>query len=671
MRIANISRTIAIVAMVALLAPVALAAGAQQQTDEVTPAPQPQNAQSVAPPDHDANGHPLTRADLAAWLDGYVPYALKSGDIAGVVIAVVKDGQVLLQRGYGYADVAKKTPMNPEATMIRPGSTSKLFTWTAVMQLVAQGKLDLDRDVNTYLDFKIPHKNGKPVTLRDLMNHRAGFEEGLKDILATDPNGLPSTEQYLKQHPRPMLFTPGKVPAYSNYGAALAGYIVQRVSGQPFASYVRQHIFEPLGMDHSTFLQPLPKRFQGAVSKGYMTASGAPHPYEFIITRPAGSMTATADDMTRFMIAHLQMGRFGDHEILPPKFAKLMHSPSEVPPRPGFATMAHGFFYDRQNGHVVIGHGGDTILFHTEMDLLPQDDVGIFYSFNSRGKEEAVYGARKLLFDGFMDRYFSAPSGEIAPSTLTSAKADAQKIAGLYQSSRRVEHGFLSFFYLLQQSRISANPDGTITAPSMFDPGGEARFREVGSQLWRKVNGTHELALTEVDGVKTVVDSDNPVSVLQAVPLLHSAPLNTTVLLGSAAILIWTLLLWPLSALVERGDKAVPGVSRQVRRTRLVMRIAAAVDVVYLIAWALMMQPVLGEQLQFYSYRMDPLVGTLELSGLLAVAAAGAGLWAAWRLFKTDAPWLSRIWNGAVAAALLGVVWIGVMGGLMTFNLNY
>ena len=202
--------------------------------------------------------HPLDRGDLSTWLDGLVPYGLKSGDIAGVVVVVVKDGKVLLQKGYGYADVARKTPMDPDTTMIRPGSTSKLFTWTAVMQLVAEGKLDLDRDVNAYLDFKIPHKSGKAITLRDLMNHRAGFEEGLKDLLATDPHGLPSTEQYLKQHPRPLLFTPGQVPAYSNYGAALAGYIVQRVSGEPFAQYVERHIFLPLGMRHATFLQPLP-----------------------------------------------------------------------------------------------------------------------------------------------------------------------------------------------------------------------------------------------------------------------------------------------------------------------------------------------------------------------------------------------------------------------------
>ena len=119
----------------------------------------------------------LNRADVEAWLDGFMPYALERGDIAGAVVVVVKDGQVLLQKGYGYADVAKRTPVDPETTLFRPGSVSKLFTWTAVMQLVEQGKLDLDADVNEYLDFEIPARDGKPVTLRQIMTHTAGLEE--------------------------------------------------------------------------------------------------------------------------------------------------------------------------------------------------------------------------------------------------------------------------------------------------------------------------------------------------------------------------------------------------------------------------------------------------------------------------------------------------------------
>lgn len=611
--------------------------------------------------------HRLDREDLHAWLDGLLPYAMKRGDIAGAVVVVVKDGNVLFQRGYGYADVDKRIPMDPERTMIRPGSTSKLFTWTALMQLVEQGKIDLDRDVNDYLDFRVSPASAKPITLRDLMNHEGGFEEGLKDVLAIDPRRLQSTQTYLKRHPRPLLFTPGEVPAYSNYGAALAGYIVERVSGEPFERYLERHIFLPLGMGHTTFDQPLPDRYQGMLSQGYRTASTPPQPYELIVPRPAGSVTTTAADMTRFMLAHLQQGRQGNYQMLGAQTERLMQTPSETV-LPGFSAMAHGFFYEVRNGHTVIGHGGDTVYFHTEFDLLPQDGVGIFYNFNTRGRENAVYGVRKALFDEFMNRYFPGITPP-EPPPLASATADARKIAGRYESSRRVEHGFLSVFYLLQQDVIRDNSDGTIAAPRTLEPG-EASFQEVATDVWREVGGTRQLALRNVDGVKTVIDSDDPTSVLQAAPLSRSAPLNLTVLLSSLVILALAVLLWPISWLVKRRYPQ-PADSREVRRLRLLIRAAATFNVLYLVAWMLLLAPVLSVKLWVYSESLDPMVRALQLAGLVVIAGSVVAIWSLWRLSRLQNSRLAWIAHGALAAALLGIVWIGFAGQLISFNLNY
>ncbi|NGZ86173.1 serine hydrolase domain-containing protein [Duganella aceris] len=642
------------------------AASAQKAPTDLVAAPVPGAAvpANVAPA---VAAHPLEAADLTAWLDGRVPYALKTGDIAGLTLVVVKDGKVLLQKGYGYADVAAKVKMDPEQSLVRPGSTSKPFTWTAVMQLVEKGKIDLDRNVNDYLDFKIEEKFGKPITMRHLMNHRAGFEEGLKDLLSYDPARSPTTERYLKDHPRPMLFEPGKVPGYSNYGVALAGYIVQRVSGEPFEAYVDRHIFQPLGMRHSTFAQPVPKNLPGLMSKGYDTASGPPSEFEMVITAPAGSLTTTAADMSRFMLAHLQQGSLDGAQILTPATTALMHSPTEDAD-PGFGVMAHGLFHESRNGHKVIGHGGDTIVYHTEMQLLPDDGVGIFFTYNSRGKDAAVYAARKELFDGFMDRYFPAPPS-VQPPTLASAATDARRIAGRYEGSRRVEHGFLTVLYLLQQTVITANPDGTVSAPE--PTGGSATYHEVGPQLWREVGGTQLMALKEIDGVKTVINSDNPISVLQEASFARSAPLNLTLLVFSTLVLLATLAAWPLGALMRRADRATSGASVEQRRLRRVQRIAVAVSVVYLLAWFLLIKPVLSTDVGVYSYAIDWLVGLLEVSGLLALASAGAGVWAAWRMFRIDASGLARCWSVVAALALLGVVWLGVVGQLITWNLNY
>lgn len=611
----------------------------------------------------------LTAADLEAWLDGRVAYSLEAGDIAGAVVAVVKDGKVLFQKGYGYADVKAKVPMNAETSMVRPGSTSKLFTWTAVMQQVQSGKLDLDRDVNDYLDFKIPQAFGKPVTLRHLMNHTAGFEEGLKDLLAYDPKLAPSNEDYLKQHPRPMLFAPGQAPGYSNYGVALAGYIVQRVSGEPFDAYVDRHIFQPLGMRHSTTAQPLPAKFATFIAKGYRQASDpSPSPFELVVTAPAGSGSATAADMARFMLAHLQQGRLDGVEILSPATTALMHSPS-AQARPGFNVMAHGFFREFRNGRTLLGHGGDTIVFHSDLSLLPDEGVGIFVSFNSRGKDSAVYLARKALMEGFLDRYFPGQPVVDAPA-LASAPKDASLIAGRYQTSRRVEHGFLSALYLMNQTVIAANPDGTIVAPS--GPTGEmATFREVAPQLWRKQGGTQELALADVDGVKTVIDSENPVSVLQEAPFLRSAPLTLSILGLSLLVLAGALAAWPLGALLRRADRATSGASPALQKLRRWQRIAVVVDLVYVTAWIVLIMPVLSTDLALYNGGNDWLFGLMQLSGVFAVAAALVGVWVAWRLFRVDATRLSRAWGVLVALALAGIVWIGVVGQLMALNLNY
>jgi len=206
-----------------------------------------------------ATGAPeMTAPDVAAFLDGVMPLQLAREDIAGAVVLVVKDSKVLYSQGYGYADVGKKTPVTPDGTLFRPGSVSKLFTWTAVMQLVEQGKLDLDRDVNDYLDFKIPATQPKPITLRNIMTHTSGFEETVKDMWLARPSDIVPIGDYIKAHIPERIFPPGVTPAYSNYATTVAGYIVQRVSGEPFDDYIEHHILGPLGMQHSTFRQPLP-----------------------------------------------------------------------------------------------------------------------------------------------------------------------------------------------------------------------------------------------------------------------------------------------------------------------------------------------------------------------------------------------------------------------------
>jgi hypothetical protein len=355
--------------------------------------------------------------------------------------------------------------------------------------------------------------------------------------------------------------------------------------------------------------------------------------------------------------------------MLQTQTAELMHRPSSRAP-PGFGVMAHGFFYDVRNGRVLIGHGGDTVFFHTELDLLPEEGVGIFYSFNSRGRDDAVYGLRQTLLDQFLDRYFPRKATPSERPTLPSAATDAQRIAGRYDTSRRVEHGFLAVFYLLQQTVIEAEPQGIIRAPKSFEPG-EARFREIAADTWQEIGGTRQLALRDVNGIPTVLDSEDPSSVLQRAPKHRSLPLNVAVLLISAVILLLAVLLWPIAWFVRRHHAVPLAYSEKGRRLRTFLRIAAVFALVWLLAWMVMLAPIANLELELYTEGQDSLIRLLQIAGAITVVLATIGVYSFWRICQLERNWWHRTGNGLIAASLLGMVWVGVVGGLISFNLNY
>lgn len=264
-------------------------------------------------------------ADLEAFFDAIIHDQMHEVGIAGVTLSVVSGGEVILSKGYGDADVNRKIPVDPDRTLFRIGSISKLFVWTAIMQLAEQGKLDLHADVQQYLDFELPVQllgapSGSvapPITLVHLMTHSAGFEDVAQDLFHLHPEHTLPLEQYIRTHVPARVFPPGEVSAYSNYGSALAGYIVQRVSGMPFAQYVEQHIFAPLRMTNSTFRQPVEDALSTNIARGYRRIGGEFVEGAFVYAlAPAGGMSSSASDMARFMLAYLQDGVLDGQRIL-------------------------------------------------------------------------------------------------------------------------------------------------------------------------------------------------------------------------------------------------------------------------------------------------------------------------------------------------------------------
>lgn len=321
-------------------------------------------------------------ADLEDFVDGAMAMGIANREIAGAVFVLVKDGEVVFQNGYGFSDVAAREPVDPTRTLFRPGSVSKLFTWTAVMQLVEQGRLSLDDPVERHLDFSIPDTFTQKITVRDLLDHSAGFEDGYKDMFVESPDEYRELGPWLAEHIPARVREPGVEVAYSNYSTALAGYIVERISGEDFSAYIDRHIFQPLGMTHSTFREPLPAAWEDDVAIGYEWKDGRfeAQPAELIYNiAPAGSLSSTGADMARFMIAHLQDGRLGNARILQTETARQMRTRLNAN-SPGLPGIAHGFLEARASNPRVVGHGGNTGEFHSNLILIPEENVGFFIS---------------------------------------------------------------------------------------------------------------------------------------------------------------------------------------------------------------------------------------------------------------------------------------------------
>ena len=604
-------------------------------------------------------------ADLGAFFDGLVPYAIRRGDIAGAGVVLVRDGKIVFSKGYGYSNLAKRAPVVPDRTLFRPGSVSKLFTWTAVMQLVQAGKLNLDADVNTYLDFKIPPKFGKPITLRNLMTHTPGFEETVRDLFVEKGSQLYPLRDYLIRRMPNRIFPPGEVIAYSNYGATLAGYIVQRVSGEPYAQYVERHIFKPLGMDHSTMVQPLPPNLAPLMAEGYVTASsGKAQPFEFVEAAPAGSASATVSDMARFMLAYLQ----ANPKLLNPATIREMFT-LQVAPAPGMNGFDLGFYQENRNGQRIVAHAGDTGVFHSDLHLMPDARTGIFMSFNSAGKQGGVEKIRTEIFRAFLDRYYPyRPPNE---ATLANPKPDAQRVAGYYQSSRRVERA-LRFLYALGQSGVTANPDGTVEVSALTDPADSPlKWREVGPLYYRQTNGQAHLKFTtdkSGDVVSWTSDDFIPVFIFQRVNGLRSLGLLKPLLTCFIVVLIVSLLI-RLGAWIARRKLGLRlELTSTERWIHLAARIGAIAFPLALAGWvmalsndnALLQGSIVGVLVVLY------ILGVIAILGGIAMIAETVS-----RVMHGPGGWLVRTGEIFVGLAALYGIWFFVAFGLANFVTNF
>ena len=610
--------------------------------------------------------HEITPDDISAFLDGMMPQQLAENDVAGVTISIVKDGKVVFAKGYGFSDVEKRTPVSADATLFRPGSISKLFTWTAVMQLVEEGKLDLDRDVNDYLDFKIPSTYPKPITLRNIMTHTPGFEETVQELFVKNASDLTPLGDYVKKHLPNRIYQPGTVPAYSNYATTMAGYIVQRVSGQDYYDYVEQHILKPLDMTHSTFRQPLPAELKAMMSKGYEVASEPAHDFEYVEAAPAGSSSVTAMDMTHLMIAHLQNGQYNGAQILKPETAELMHS-RQFANLPDMNAMCLGFYEETRNGHRIIGHAGDTEYFHSDLHLMPDTQLGFFISYNSAGKGES--SLREQVWHAFLDRYFPYDPPQ-ASSPATSAQ-DIQQVSGHYIVSRRGETTLMKLLNVFGETKVSGNDDGTLGVSDLKDPNGvPKKFKEIAPLVFRETNGQDKVGFKKDESGNYVAVIDFPFMVFQKASVNENSAFQVPLVITSIVLLVLALIFWPVGGIVRRHYAKPLVLTSAQRRVRLLVRLTCLLFVIFFAAYAIFFTLALKD-IGLLGPHGDPWLRLIQIIGWLAILGTIITIYHAVQSWRADRWWGARVGDTLVALGCLGAIWFVFTWNMLHWTLKY
>ncbi|MGX1270545.1 serine hydrolase domain-containing protein [Streptomyces phaeoluteigriseus] len=491
------------------------------------------------------------------------------------VVVVDREGQTLT-KGYGLADVARKVRSDPRRTGYFMASDAKLFTAVAVLQQVEKGRLDLDADVNRYLSaFKIKDSYpGRPVTVRHLLTHTAGFDTSVLGRGGTTPEPAGALGESLDKHQPKRVRPPGEVASYDNYGVALAGYLVEQVTGTPFATYVDRAVLEPLGMTRTTFARP-DARTAGTLALGYRPDGGRQRAedgqYGAWTPTGAGAVT-TAADMGRLMSALLDDGgpvltRASTRAMLHRQFAN-------DPRLPGIGYLLE----ERQRaGQRMWVKDGDLPGFHGNLALLPASGVGVYVVYNGDGVDGSASYAGQELVNRVADRLGDGGEGAAAtPSAATDRRkptgepaagasarlaqrdeAAASPHSGYYRTTRTSASDLTRVAALTTSVHVTAGADGSLTTTGLArDPRvTEQHWVPVAPGVYQERAGQDRIAFR--DG-RLALASD-PTQVFEKLPWYQSPALHQQALLGGLAVLGAALLLLPPVAYARRRKAKAPG----------------------------------------------------------------------------------------------------------------
>ena len=420
----------------------------------------------------------IDSAELASFVDPLITAQMAKENIPGAVFVLVRDGKILYQRGYGFANVARRQPVDPEKTIWRIGSISKVFTATAIVQLADRGRFQLTDDVNSYLTrFKVPATFSEPVTFQHLLTHTAGFDEIRPGTRADNAAGVLPLGDFLSSK-LIRLRPPGLTISYSTYGVTLGGYLVEQVSGMEFETYLARNIWGPLGMDRSNIVVPASLRADLAQGYEYENGVNKLADWEWYHTTPASSINASAADMGRFIIAHLQNGRYRDSRIMSASAALEMHR-QHATSHSGLAGFAYGFYEEFANGERLLEHGGNVEGFSAQLTLIPARGIGFFIA-----SQHEPARLRDVVQSALLDHYFPAKREPRRAVPMAGYRERAPRFAGTYELNQFC-HTCGTGRREYPRIEVKANADGTISITGNPQP-----LVEVSPLFFRRVTGT-------------------------------------------------------------------------------------------------------------------------------------------------------------------------------------
>jgi CubicO group peptidase (beta-lactamase class C family) len=595
-------------------------------------------------------------AVVEAFVDGVVKTQMQNSNSPSGVVAVMKDGKMIFSKGYGFLDVENRIPVDPETTLFRPGSISKLFTWVTVMQQVELGKLNLDTDVNDYLkSFQVEDTwPGQPVTLRHIMTHTAGFEDGMLGYLIIDDPAriIPLDTSLAKYQPR-RINPPGQHTAYSNWATALAGLIVSNVSGIPFNEYIQQNIFDTLGMKNASFSEPLPPELDANMAKSYTYTDGRYNEQRYEIISnfgPAGAAALTAHDMSIFARALLNGGAHEGRRILKPQTLAQMIDE-------GFAHdervrgMGLGFLkrnFGPSDFH-NFGHDGGTTMFASHFGLSLNYNFMLFSSFSGPGMRET----HQAFVKSFYDQFFPHEVNALTPPIDFADRS--QRYEGTYHSWRSNFTKIDALLRLFGGMKVVALPDNVL----MIDG---TRYVEIERNLFREVDGYGRVAFQEdQNGLITgfVVDGFGVMQLYKA-PFYETPGFTAGLLAFSAAIFVGVFLRlayqWPLFRTLQGAEQNVFLASIFAAAANLLFLIFAAVGI--------------SQGLIALMYELPMTLKFALLFPMLATVAALSHSYFAIQVWRQR--WLGSVWArirySLITLCTLIMVWFYDYWNLLGFN---